>query len=413
MKQNTERGPLVPVRVVSVESTEVQKTTSQPASIHADAVAHIRAKVSGYVQTLGVDMGDYVTAGQTLLTLSVPELEKQRDVLHARLMRSEAQEAKAQAGIELAAANVNSAKAKKRQAAAQVASFQAMLAAAEAEQNRTEDLVQRQSLQQRMLDEAIMKRDSAKAQLDASESAIVSADSEIVVAEAMLAAAGAEMVAAQADTRVAQKEIEELVVAINYATLKAPFDGVVTERQVDLGDLVEATSQSSSSPSLFVIQKIDVLRVRIPVPEVDAAMVDVGDLVTLTFPSFTGESVTAAITRVAGSLDPGTRTMMVEAVIENPEKKFLPGMFGQATIALSSPVATNMLPARAIRFDAQGGAFIYVVENDDTVDVVSIQTGYDDGRSIEVVSGVDTGARVVDANLDRLVSGQRVRLLAD
>jgi len=103
--------------------------------------------------------------------------------------------------------------------------------------------------------------------------------------------------------------------------------------------------------------------------------------------------------------------MLVEAVIENPNQKLLPGMFGQASIELATKVAANMLPARAIRFDESGQAYVYVVDQNDTVTIVSVTTGIDDGRSIEILAGVDSGQRVVGAHLKRFTTGQKVRIL--
>ena len=402
----------VAVRVVSVAATEVQMTTVQPATVHPYYSAEIRSKVSGYVASINADIGDFMKAGQTLATLDVPELVMQRDVFSAGLDRARAEETQADANIELAAADVDAAKAKAEQTKSQTQSAEATLAGMQAEYDRTKDMVDRQSLQPRMLDEATMKRDSAKAELSAASSAITAAQADVTVAQAKQSAAKAALAAAKADTEVAAKQLAELDVMIDFATLKAPFDGVVTTRDIDLGDLVDNATSTIQGNPLFVLHQIDKVRVHVPVPESDAAMVSRGDAITLTFPSFVDDTIQAAVTRVTQSLDPQTRTMMVEAEIENPDGKLIPGMFGQATIKLGIQVAANMLPARSVRFDGQGNAFVYVVGKDETVEVVSIQTGIDDGRSIEVV-GIDAGVRVVDANLTRLTGGQKVTLLGD
>lgn len=402
----------VAVRVVSVAATEFQKTTVQPATVHPYYSAEIRAKVSGYVTSIAVDIGDYVTAGQTLATLDVPELQMQRDVLKARLDRAQAEESQADAGIELAAADLKAAQAKAEQAKSQTESAQATLAGMQAEFDRTKDMVDRQSLQPRMLDEATMKRDSARAELSAANAAITAADADVTVAQAKRSAAKAALAAAKADTVVAAKQLAEIDVMVDYATLKAPFAGVVTQRHIDVGDLVDTSTNTAAGNPLMVLHQIDKVRVHIPVPESDAAMVGRGDTISLTFPSFTEQNIAATVTRVTQSLDPQTRTMMVESEIDNADGRLIPGMFGQATIALGGKIAANMLPARSVRFDGSGNAFVYVVDEDETVSVVSIETGIDDGRSIEVV-GVDAGVRVVDANLTRLTGGQKVMLLGD
>ena len=154
------------------------------------------------------------------------------------------------------------------------------------------------------------------------------------------------------------------------------------------------------------------MRVHISVPEVDAPLVTRGDSVTLSFPSFPAqESIKGTVTRTSGNLDPSTRTMLVEVEMPNPDQKMIPGMFGQATITLATKSAANMLPARAIRFEDSGQAYVYVVGDDDAISVVPISTGADAGNSVEVLSGLVSGQRVVDAHLKRFSSGDKVRLL--
>ena len=103
--------------------------------------------------------------------------------------------------------------------------------------------------------------------------------------------------------------------------------------------------------------------------------------------------------------------MLVEVEIENPDRKLLPGMFGQASINLNTKVAANMLPARAVRFEDSGQAYLYLVEEDKTVKVVQVTTGIDNGHHIEIKSGVEPGQQVIDAHLKRFTTGQKVTLV--
>lgn len=399
----------VPVKTVSVIETDVRRTSRQPATVHPFYRAEIRAKVSGYVGEVKADIGDFVEAGATLATIDVPEMLKQREIIEARITRFRSEEARAESGVELAKANVRSAEARLDQSRSEMSGAEAALAAMEAEFSRTQDLVERQSLESRMLDEVRKKRDSAVANKGAMESAINSADAEVAVAQAKQNSARADLQAAQADTAIAQRQLEELDVLIAYATLKAPFAGVVTQRTVDPGDLVREGSEVGTGLPLFVLSQISTVRVQIPVPEVDAALVSRGDVVTLRFPSFPAEQpVTAAVSRLSGDLDPSTRTMLVEVEISNPDKKLLPGMFGEATIALSAKVAAKMLPARAVRYGDSGDAYVYIVEDGSTVTVAPVTTGLDDGHSIQILTGLEPGQKVVDVHLKRFTTGQKV-----
>lgn len=404
----------IAVRTVAVTTTEVQRTTLQPASVYAFYRSEIRAKAAGYVGKINVDIGDVVQVGDELLSIEVPEMVKQREIMEARITRLLADEKRESAGVNLADAQVRAAVAALAESQSLMSRADAMLAAAEAEFNRTSDLVERGSLQSRMLDEVRKKRDSERAGKEAVTSSIESATANVAVAEAKTVAAQADLEAARMETIISRRQLEELDVMIDYATVKAPIAGVITQRGVEPGNLVSKSDEQSSAEPLFVISQVDKLRVRIPVPESDAPRVKPGDEVTLTFPSFSGEpAIIATVTRCSGSLDPSTRTMLVEVDLDNPDGKLLPGMFGQASINLSAKVAANILPARAIRFDAEGKAYVYIVDQDDTVTIASIETGMDDGNSIEILSGLQQGQRVIGAHLKRFTDGQKVAILTN
>lgn len=412
MKEVTDS--VVAVRTVAVTETEVQLTTRQPATVRAYYRSEIRPKASGFVTEIKADIGQVVQAGDVLAQIDVPEMFKRHEVIQARIQRLKAEEKRSVAGVNLSDAQVRSAAAGLAETESEVSRVDAALAAVQSEFDRTSDLVQRGSLQDRMLDEVRQKRDSQRAAKQAVASSIESAKANITVSEAQKAAAEADLEAARAETAIAERELEELDVMIDYASLRAPIAGIVTQRNVELGDLVGQPSDRSTSPPLFVISQIDKLRVHIPVPESDAARVNPGDEVTLTFPSLSKqEPIKASVTRRSGSLDPHTRTMTVEVELPNEELKLMPGMFGQASINLSTKIAANLLPSRAIRFSEDGKAYVYVVGQDETVTIASIETGMDNGSSIEVRSGLLTGQRVIDAHLKRFADGQKVAVLSN
>lgn len=400
------------VKTVALVQADIPRSTLQPASIHAYYRTEIHAKATGYVSELFVDIGDYVEAGATLAVLDIPEMVQHKQVIQSRIRRLMAEERKAQAGVSLAASQVAASKARLAESKAQMKRADALFAAAEAEFVRTEDLVQRQSLQARLLDEARKKRDSEQANKEAVQSAIASAEADAAVASSQQQAAEADLDVARAETQIAKQELLELQVMLDYGTLRAPFAGMVTDRGVELGELVRASQHSDAGQPLFVLSQVDKLRVRVPVPETEAPLVNQGDEITLTFPSFADEApLVATVTRRSGSLDPSTRTMLVEAEIENPDGKLLPGMFGQASIQLDAKLATHVLPARAIRFDESDKAYVYVVGQDETVSIAQIETGADSGNSIEVVSGLQPGQRVIGPHLKRFREGQQVAIM--
>ncbi|MDG1895620.1 MAG: efflux RND transporter periplasmic adaptor subunit [Fuerstiella sp.] len=398
----------VAVKTVSVAQEDVRHSTVQPATVHPFYTAEIQAKVHGYVKDVQVDIGDVVKTGDVLAIVDVPEMAKQRMTALAQVDRQRAEEERAKAGIDLAKANVQAAEAMTAETKSKLRQVEASLAAAEVEFQRTDDLVKRGSMQPRVLDEVRKKRDSEAAARAAVNSAIESAVANVKVAQSSLAAAMADLKFASAETVIQERQIAEIDELINYATLTAPFAGVVTKRNVSPGDLV---SERSDGAPLFVVSQIDKVRIQILVPENDAAHVDRGDSISVVFPSFPAEeAMTVQVTRSTGSLDPHTRTMLVEAEVANTDGKLLPGMFGQASITLSTKVASSMLPARAVRFDDSGDAYVYVVSGDE-VSVVPVKTGMDDGNTIEIVTGLEPGQTVIDAHLQRFKDGQKIRVL--
>lgn len=398
----------VAVKTVAAVQQDIRQSSVQPATVHPFYTAAIQAKVHGYVKEVKADIGDVVKAGDVLAVISVPETGKQRLMALAMVERQQAEEQRAKANIELAKANVQASKALEAEAKSKLQQVEASLAAAESEFQRTDDLVKRGSIQPRILDEVRERRDSAAAGRAAVTATIKSAQANVAVAQSKLTAAEADLMVAAAETATKAREVEQIDELIKYATLRAPFDGVVTVRNVSPGNLV---SERSSNHPLFVICQMDKVRIHIPVPENDAAFVQQGDSIKISFPSFPAEeAMTVSVTRLTGSLDPSTRSMLVEAEVANTDGKLLPGMFGQAEITLETSLASTVLPARAVRFKDDGEAYVYLVD-DKKITVVAVTTAADDGNTIEIASGLEAGQVVVDTHLQRFTDGQVIRVV--
>jgi RND family efflux transporter MFP subunit len=405
----------ITVKTLAPEKTTLRRTTTQPASIHAYYQAELYAQIGGYLEALNADIGQEVDADAVLATIAVPEMVKSRERQEATIRRLQADEKRAAAEVTVAEANAKSAQAALEQARAEVAAADAQLKAARIEHERVDELVQNQALAERLRDETVKRYESAQASKAAVESAVVSADAELGVAKAKLEAAQADLATTQARTEVAAKELEEIDAQMAYATVYAPFQGIVTERHADPGDLIRNAPSSSGpdSPPLFVIAELDKLRVRITVPENHTPWVDEGDLVTLSVPALPDRQFEGQVDRIARSLDKSTRTMTVEADLPNPDYALLPGMYGEATIELTEKPDALVLPAAAVRFDEEGHSRVYLVDQNNNVEVVDVTTGVDDGKQIEILSGLDENARVIDATARRLAPGQPVKIQAD
>ena len=209
--------------------------------------------------------------------------------------------------------------------------------------------------------------------------------------------------------RARQAEIEA---AMNYATIEAPFDGIVTSRTIDPGDMVyQASSPKGGDQPLLRVAKLDVIRVKTYVPERESAWVDAGDRATVAFDALPGTVFAGEVARIAEALDPGTRTMLVEIDLPNGDGRIRPGYYGQARIVLESRQRALALPSTAVRTD-QGSSYVYIVTQDDSARQVQVETGVNDTDWIEVTSGLTGNERVVTGPVvERLADGTPIRVI--
>lgn len=403
----------LPVLVSTVQplAAEVARTTTQPATVLAWYESRVLAKTSGYVTELRVDIGQKVQAGETLAVVAVPELERQRAAKEAEVARWTAEERRATAHVKVAEAGAESRQALCAKAKADVARTAADAKAAQAELERITQLVRDKAVADRLLDEAQRRFDAARAAEQSALAAVTSDEAELALAQSRVDAAQADLEVAQASTQVARAEVEELTARLQYAELKSPLSGIVTERHLAPGDLVRNAESSSGRDAqpLLVVASVDKVRVQTTVPERDAPWVDVGDPARITFGLLNGREFVGVVARTSGVLDEQTRTLLVEIDLENPDGQLMPGMFGQATITLVAAAEKLTLPAGAVRLDEKGAAHVYVVGADNRIAIVPVKTGGDDGSRIEIVDGLHGQERIVGPLVRRLAAGQAVQ----
>ncbi|MCB1124373.1 MAG: efflux RND transporter periplasmic adaptor subunit, partial [Verrucomicrobiae bacterium] len=341
--------PAATVQIIQPERRDLVRETTQPATAEAFYSADLGAKVTGYVESVLVDIGDMVKKGQPLARIAVPELVEQGNAL----------------------------KAEERELETGVQSAEAKLSAVESETRRIIELVRKGSVTNKAGDEA--------------QSRLVAAQAEVAAAKARLGTATARF-----------KEVEALIA---YGTLTAPFDGVVTTRALDPGDLVYSASQGGRS-TLIRVEEVDKLRVVTHVPESDAVWLDVGDAVDIEFDAFPGKVFSGKISRKAGALNGSTQRMQAEIDLENRDGKLVPGLYGRAKIGLEKRANALVLPVGAVRF-GQGPAHVYVVSGS-TVRHQEVKIGLDQGEWVEILSGLSGGEQVVNGMIGRLPDGATV-----
>jgi len=384
------------VKIVKPEIVSLERETTRPASVYAYHEVAVHARVSGYTKQVNVDIGDVVKDGQTLASIDVPEMiagEKQQLAeivqLKSDIERYEALAALAKTQITVAEADVKKT--------------DAQIDADQIEYDRIRKLTESKSISERLRDETLSRLKTSKA----SRLTVVA---KVDVAKAALKAADADTRTAKTLVDVAQKKHDASKIMIAYATLQAPFDGVVSQRNLDPGGLVNSGLQKKP---LFTIIHSQKVRIRAAIPERDVTWVDVGDKAEFKCDGLRDGKINGRVTRLAGALDPKTRTMLVEMEIDNKEGDLLPGMFGQLTITLDHRPDRIVVPATTLHQGEPGqDPVVYVVGSDDTVSHVPVSIGLDDGKRIEIIKGLSGEERIVTGMLGRLSPGQKVRVIS-
>jgi multidrug efflux pump subunit AcrA (membrane-fusion protein) len=293
-----------------------------PATIEAFWSADLNAKTSGYVSAVRADLGDQVKKDQFLAEIHVPELEKS---LAAATVTLEARR-QMQRAAEAAVAQSHKAL---EVAQKQLGSYEADLKLQEVTLKRQEELSAGRAATAQQLDEARAKAEVAQAIADVGNAKVASAGVDIEAAEA-----NRDVAAAQA--AVAEAQVGEARALLDYTKIAAPFDGVITKRTINPGDLVQTATASRTMP-LFTVQQIDTVRVFCEVPELKAAGVHVDSDADIKVYGLDGKLLTGHVTRIAGALDPATRTMRVEIDLPNPNQTLRPGMYAQVTLKPGAP----------------------------------------------------------------------------
>jgi RND family efflux transporter MFP subunit len=195
----------------------------------------------------------------------------------------------------------------------------------------------------------------------------------------------------------------------SFKRVLAPFDGVVTQRNTDIGALINA-GQSTGAP-LFRVADTHRLRIYVSVPQAYASSIHTGMTAELLFAEHVGKRYPATVAFTAQALDPASRTLQVELQVENPAHELFPGAYVEVHFNLAAPTSTLRLPANAVMFRAQG-LLIAAVSSDQHVHLRHITEGRDFGSSIEVISGVEPTDDIVINPPDSLTDGALVRIVA-
>jgi len=370
------------VLVTTVVSQEVSRQIRLPGELQAYQDVAIYSKVQGFVEAINVDRGSRVKTGQLLARLRAPELDTQRSEAEAKVRAAQSQRVEA-------AARVNSMRAQRLEAEAKLAANEATYQRLKAA-SATPGVVAGNDVE---VAQRAVEADRARIQLWVENEK----------------AAQAQVKAVEENERALREAARSVQSIESYLRITAPFDGVITERNVHQGSLT-GPAGGPSSPPMLRLQQVSRLRLIVPIPETDAAGIAPGAKVNFTVPAFPGENFTGVVQRVSHSLDAKTRTMPVELDVANPSGRLAPGMFPQAIWSTRRPRPSLFVPPSAVATTTERTFVIRIREGvTEWVDVkrgVSINNQGND--LVEVFGNLDPGDQVAVRGTDELRAGTRV-----
>jgi RND family efflux transporter MFP subunit len=397
----------VPVQVTYPGKGGVDRTTTQPGSVEAFESVDLYAGVSGYLKSQTVDIGDPVKKGQVLATVDVPDLDKQVEHDQAVLAQAKARVEQMNARVTSARADLEAAQAAVKQAMATHRSKKALRRFHEQKLKRYQDLWRSQSIEERLVEEQTEQRDAAIEAENAAEAAITTANAQVTASTARITQAESDVREAVAEVGVAQANLDKTRILITYATVVAPFDGVITRRNFSPRAYIDAPTSGSGHVPLLNVQRTDLFRVVVQVPDRDVPFIHKDNAATIEFPTLNGKPFPARVSRVSHSEDPETRLMHVELDLPNPTGEIANGMYGRATIHLNRADALTVPSSSLIGKAENGKGSVYVVR-DGHAHLTPVLVGSDNGIEAAILGGLKAEDEVITDAAANLEDGAAV-----
>jgi membrane fusion protein (multidrug efflux system) len=339
------------VEVVSVTSQKLATVVTLPAQLTPYESVDIYPRVTGFMDMISVDRGSHVHKGQLIIRLSAPELVAQRAQAESALHAAESQ----------------------------LTTFQAKL---------TSDKGTYQHLAY------------------AAKTPGVVAENDVMVADQTVSADQGQVQSAESNVAAAREALRSVTQLESYLNISAPFDGVVTTRNLHPGALVGPASGPSGAMPIVQIVDTNHLRLVVPVPEAYVGQMQTGQQVAFTVSAYPGQTFHAPIARISHDVDVGSRTMPVELDVHNADGKLSPGSFTSVQWPVERAAPTEFVPVSAVTNDQQR-SFVERVLNG-KAEWVDVVTGLTVNGDIEVFGDLKPGDEVIRNATDAIHAGQRV-----
>jgi len=351
-------------------------------SLAGDQQTDVAPQTAGKVVAVGVDIGSQVRRGQTLVRLDDAELKLRVDQATAQVEQAKAAVRQAEEKIGL-----RPGQAFDPNRVAEVAAARVAFDLAEKNLKRAEKLIESGDVSRSFYDEQRARRDQLKEQYEVALAQARQNFAAVDVARTNVANANAQLALARKN--------------LSYAVIPAPIDGYVSERTADLGEYV------SPQQKVVTIVRTNPLRIRIDIPEQAIPEVHAGQSVSITTSAWPDRNFSGRVARIAPNVSATSRTLTVEAEIENSSGALKPGQFATVRILEERAAPAVLVPARSVVTEA-GVSRVYVIKNGHAEQRL-VQTGQTEGDLIEIKTGIAADEQVATSNLEQLTDGITVK----
>jgi multidrug efflux pump subunit AcrA (membrane-fusion protein) len=338
------------------------------------------------------DLGARVNEGELLAEIETPELDQ--ELAEGKALAREALAAAAQARAEL-----TEAEADLKMAEAQLARIQAETELVKSQLVRREKLLSTRAITQEEYDTFLRQTEARTAE-------VAAAKADVVRRRANLNTRAAIIEVREATAKSRQANVARLEELQTFKRIVAPFDGTVIRRTAEVGMLVTAGQES-----LFVLEDTSRIRVQVSVPQTYSAQTSPGVAVSISVPESVVQGIQGTITRIAGSVDSASRTMLAEIQLENASGELQPGSYAQATLVLPQEKDAWSIPTNAVSMRVEG-PHVAVVNDQSRIEIRRVSLGRDLGARVVVLEGIRGDEQLVVNPGDDLVDGAAIQLSA-
>lgn len=403
---NKEQAPPVAVTTTAAVVREIPTYFEATGNLASDAQTDVAPTVGGKITAVNFDLGSYVNRGDVLVRLDDRDAQIRIQQTRAQVEQAQAQVKQAQANVDQAIENLRQTQVRlgvrdgevfRIEDFSQVKSVTAQLVLAEKELTRATKLLETGDIARTLYDQKKSERDRLLGQLDEARSNAAVAIKAIDVARAQVATARTNVGNAQAGVEAAQTQVASAQKAVGDAVIYAPISGYVSERNADLGEF------ASTSQKVATIVRTAVLRLQIEVPEQSIGKVAVGQGISAQVTAYPDRNFAGTVVRTSPSLNATSRTLIVEAEIENAGGLLKPGQFATVRITQSKPEPAVLIPTSAVRADGEINK-VFVIKEGVAQERV-VQLGLLENDMIQIKQGVQENELVATNNTDKLGDG--------